>query len=263
MRIQLQIQHPSNVILPLDYPHKVQAWLYQVLWNADSSFARWLHDQGYRSDEQGKRFKLFTFGRWECRPYQWQSNGMRLRGTQSTLICSFFLPKDGKHFIHGIFRGQHGYMNNAEAPWDFSIQSISIFDDMQWKEQMHYRSQTPIIIAQAKTDADKYEQYVFIDEPELASANLELYKTLFIQNLVAKTQAALPDWQLGNQEVALKILGKVKRDGIRTKNVKMIGQQLEFQLTAPIEMHQVGYYAGFGKNSSTGCGFCEVKNLEG
>ncbi len=47
-------------MLPLNYQYPLSAWIYKVLARGDRGFAEFLHEQGYKMENQ-KTFKLFTF----------------------------------------------------------------------------------------------------------------------------------------------------------------------------------------------------------
>ena len=43
------------------------------------------------------------------------------------------------------------------------------------------------------------------------------------------------------------------------KPIKIIGyHQFDFEITAPIKLLEIGYYAGFGTKNASGFGFCDV-----
>ncbi|MDR0547602.1 MAG: hypothetical protein LBG77_08535 [Dysgonamonadaceae bacterium] len=47
--------------LPLNYQYELNAFIYRAIAQADSEYAGWLHENGFRLN--GRSFKLFTFSR--------------------------------------------------------------------------------------------------------------------------------------------------------------------------------------------------------
>lgn len=91
-----------------------------------------------------------------------------------------------------------------------------------------------------------------------------------IQNLLSKSMAfsnsvtgqesekpVLPDFEL-------RVKSKVYKNGVRIKQLTaqetmLIGYMYEFEFRAPVELHEIGYYAGFGQLGSQGFGCVGVK----
>ena len=61
MRFKLTLRpaYGSSCILPLNYQYELGAWIYRTLYEANPTFASWLHEKGYV--ERGKKFKLFSY----------------------------------------------------------------------------------------------------------------------------------------------------------------------------------------------------------
>ncbi len=71
-----------------------------------------------------------------------------------------------------------------------------------------------------------------------------------------------PDWDVSKMsfnllDIRQKRLVHLPRKDMRT--IKVRGYLMDFELTAPVELLELGYFAGFGeKNSSLGFGCVEI-----
>ena len=110
--------------------------------------------------------------------------------------------------------------------------------------------------------ADGGEDYLRPEDKE--------YGMLLLQNLLSKSKAfstsvigqesekpILPDFEF-------KVKCKVYKNGVKIKQLTeqetmLIGYMYEFEFRAPIELHEIGYYAGFGQLGSQGFGCVGVK----
>src|SRR5690606_30063572 len=98
------------------------------------------------------------------------------------------------------------------------------------------------------------------------------YGELLTQNLISKWTAralvGIEGIEYSNQDLAygFEPVGKIYKNGVLIKQMtpqetKLIGYSFEFILEAPEELHEVGYYAGFGNLNSQGFGCVEVKKI--
>jgi CRISPR-associated endoribonuclease Cas6 len=93
------------------------------------------------------------------------------------------------------------------------------------------------------------------------------YGAFMMSNLLRKQNAlAYSGIQLMNHETNwnFKILSEPRRKGIHIKegtinHTQVIGYLGRFKLEAPIDLHEVGYYAGFGEKNSMGFGCVGVR----
>jgi len=70
MRLKLTLRHAPNSILPKDYEYLISSWIYKTLWQANTEFATWLHNEGY--DFNDRKYKLFTFS--QLMPERYEKN---------------------------------------------------------------------------------------------------------------------------------------------------------------------------------------------
>jgi len=261
MRIQLTLQHLPETKVDFNYQYQVSSWIYKTLAQADGDFAEWLHQQGY---VYGKRaYRLFTFGKLHPRRYSIdQKNRMLvLLENTSTLTLSFYVPETMQHFVTGLFEQQRFRLGSLRYAVDFEVQMVRILPPPLFKETMRYRCESPMLISK-QVEGNPYPQYLAPDAPDYAS--------LLLQNLLRKWRAWQKVTALSNETpleeslpsgvpFGFSLLSTPRSKLLRVKKTELRGYEFSFELTAPIELHEIGYYAGFGeKNAAAGMGMVQV-----
>ena len=257
MRLKLTLRHAPHCILPKDYEYLISSWIYNTLWQANTEFATWLHNEGY--DFNNRRYKLFTFS--ELMPERYETPRGKgqfiLKTGPSVLILSFKIPDAFQHFVAGLFRQGSFSLGDRRHQVDFTIEGIETLAKPIFQPVMRFRLHKPCLISQ-QTEQDKHAQYL---HPEDAN-----FTPLFFNNLLHKTAAALQPTIPGvkmsveaDSNWKLRILSEPKRRMTRIKGTKYIGYKFDFELEAPVALMETGYFSGFGeKNSSVGFGFAGV-----
>lgn len=261
MRFNLILHITSrNRILPINYQYPLHSWIYKVIQSADAEFSRFLHDEGYRSGY--KSFKLFTFSPLSCQPYKIypQEQRIELKGQEVQLQISFLIDQAAEHFIRGLFAGQQFSLGDTISQVDFEVVRIEAQPRPDFTETMRYRCLSPIVIS-AKEEGQYHAQYLHPED--------RLYADLFMRHLVQK-QAAIPqavdiatNTSWSEEAWKFRLLGKPRKKGIHIKqhsrhHTQVIGYLYDFELTAPVEVHEMAYYAGFGEKNSLGFGMASV-----
>ena len=106
MRFKLTLRpaYGSSCILPLNYQYELGAWIYRTLYEANPTFASWLHEKGYV--ERGKKFKLFSYSHFLFRDGDYKifkaEQQIGVRGSFD-LIISIAVDEAAIHFITGVF----------------------------------------------------------------------------------------------------------------------------------------------------------------
>lgn len=261
MRFKINLnRRGSSRFLPINYQYELSSVAYKIIHQADSEFARFLHDQGYLVD--GRSFKLFTFSHLNFDSFRIYREEQRIehQGQQAHFYISFLIDKAAEEFIKGLFIKQAFGLGDTISQVDYEVSSIEACAPPVFKEKMVYRCLSPILLKEKRADGG--ENYL---DPSQA----ENYKELLINNLTSKAQAmalAVDTLSLPAilSDISFQVLGKVYKKGVRIKQhtaqaTQLIGYMYEFELTAPVELHEIGYHAGFGHLGSQGFGCVEVK----
>lgn len=257
MRLRLSLEHKPKQILPLNYQYLISSWIYRTLGNADSDFARNLHEKGY--DFGGKRYKFFTFDSLQPQWYDIDKRAKTFILTKSPTILelSFHIEDALQNFVVGLFKNQSFSLSSGKAfQADFKISGIELQPKPIFTTSMRFSLQTPLCISQDQK-GEKYAQYL---HPEN-----EAYPTLLIQNLIRKQRALQlvsdkdTNYQIELPPIHFQLLSTPKKSPRTIKGIKLIGYVFDFELSAPTELSELGYYAGFGeKNSSLGMGMANI-----
>jgi len=109
--------------LPLNYQYPVSAVIYRILQQADSAYAGFLHDAGYKQKDSMKTFKLFTFSDLKT-PFRIIGDRLQLLTRQVELIVSFHLPQAAENFIKGIFLNQQIEIGDKRSRVIFLVDQV-------------------------------------------------------------------------------------------------------------------------------------------
>lgn len=103
MRFKLILVPKSeNKVVPVNYQYPLSAAIYKVLAKADTEYAMFLHEKGYRvGDDSLKNFKLFTFSDLRMK-FTLKGDRMELHSNPE-LVVSFHLPQAAEYFVKGLF----------------------------------------------------------------------------------------------------------------------------------------------------------------
>lgn len=245
--------------IPINYQYELSSGIYRTIDRADSAFSRFLHDYGYI--QHGKRFRLFVFSRLNLDRYQVDPHTgcITHRGSQAYFDISFLVDLAAETFVRGLFEDQTFVVADQRFRAMYQVSRIEACGRPQFQQHMHYRCQSPVFIRRKRPDGG--EDYLHPLDRD--------YGILLVQNLLAKTNAfhqgeecsdvlTIPDFDF-------KVVGKIYKNGVlikqgTEKESKLIGYSYEFALTAPAELQEIGYYAGFGHLGSQGFGCVDVIN---
>ncbi len=110
-------------ILPLNYQYPMSAVIYKILQQADSHYAHFLHETGYRQSGSLKSFKLFTFSDIRT-PFNIEGDRMRMLTPEAEVIVSFHLPQAAETFIKGLFLNQEIEIADKNSRTKFRVSQV-------------------------------------------------------------------------------------------------------------------------------------------
>ncbi len=250
MRLKLVLQHSRNQVLPINYQYLISSWVYRTLGNANEEYATQLHEQGY--DFLGRKYKLFTFSTlqpgWFDIDRKAKTFILVRHPTEITL--SFYVNDALQNFVIGLFKDQRFSLSSGQFGVDFEVSGIETLPRPDFQPTMRFRLKTPLCIGENEA-GEAHAQY---RSPEYAG-----YAELLLKNLLRK-QKALDVHHTGESiridfPYDFKLLSSPKSKLYRIKGANVRGYLFDFELTAPVELMEIGYFGGFGeKNSSLGMG---------
>ena len=133
---------------------------------------------------------------------------------------------------------------------DFEVTAVETVTPPIFQSTMTYHALSPICVS--KLRPDKTVEYLSPEHSE--------YGRLLVKNLERKARALIMnDGSVAADHYAFKLLNTPRKKGIHIKedtaqHTQLLGYLFRFQLAATAELHEVGYYAGFGEKNSMGFG---------
>lgn len=256
MNLSITLTRKRGNCLPVNYQYPLSAWIYKVIARADEKHAAFLHEHGFAFDR--KAFKMFTFSQLDLRPYQMQGNIIQLHGTDIKLILRFHIDASLENFVKGLFINQHCGLGDRTAQADFEVTKVETFASPYFTTTMRYECLSPIVLATGRDDGSR--EYLSPEDPR--------YGRILVTNLTRKLNAMAlynnTDEYVIPGDASFRLLNTPRKKGVTIKantpeQTKMIGYLFHFELTAPVELHEIGYASGFGQENSMGMGCVEVK----
>ncbi|MCR9066352.1 MAG: hypothetical protein NXI00_20440 [Cytophagales bacterium] len=262
MRFRLTLNNPTNnTLIGWNYNYLVMSWIYKKLETADPEYAAFLHQKGYQSDENNKKFKYMSFSPFHFEKKGGQftaagTKGLIIHASQFYLDLSFYVPKAAEKFIIGVFRDQRLPVYNDRFRAEFQIAQISTLPEPEFGPIMHYGAWAPMVI-EKHSEGKKYGDYLPPDHPEFGK--------LLAINLSDKYFNAT-DKRVEAEEIQFVLQtdpSKIKSRKISIKEMSKNETQIkgflnfEFQLKAPVEVQKCGFYSGFGRYNVQGIGLVE------
>lgn len=255
MELLLKFNRIRGNFLPANYQYELSSWIYKVIGRASEVYGDFLHEKGFAFES--RKFKMFTFSQMDLRPYEISGNEIRLLGKEVSLIVRFFVDSSLEHFIKGLFMEQHFGLgaSGTNSTVDFQVVGVETKAVPTFTQIMRYQCLSPIVASTKRDDGS-----VAYLSPEAPG-----YARIFIQNLQHKQsalsvhhgQTEIPEKT--NFPFSFRLVNTPRKKGVTIKantreETKVIGYLFHFELTAPVELHEIGYYAGFGEKNSMGFG---------
>jgi CRISPR-associated endoribonuclease Cas6 len=263
MRFKLILHRTgAGKFIPINYQYELSSAIYRIIDQSNSEFSSFLHEIGYKA--RGKPFRLFTFSRLFFKGFKvhFESGRIEHYGHQVELEVSFLVDRIAEEFIKGLLFGQEIFLGDQISGTTYQVQRIEAKAKPIFKPVMQYRCLSPILVKRKRNTGG--EDYL--------SPDVRGYNELILENLLSKSLALSIAFQNDSDglaedrpQIGLTVSSKIYKNGVIIKQLtpqqtKLIGYSFEFELHAPVELHEIGYYAGFGNLGSQGFGCVEVKN---
>jgi CRISPR-associated endoribonuclease Cas6 len=259
--LHLTFQRLSGNLLPMNYQYELSSWIYRVIGTADPEHSRFLHERGFQAE--GRQFKMFTFSQLDMRPYTPEGGQFRLTGNQLALTVRFLIDRSLESFVRGLFVNQEFFLGNQTGGIDLRVAQVQTVAAPAFRPLMRYACLSPICVSAWRPDGTA--AYLTPEDKN--------YGHHLLSNLLRK-ETALAGYQhpAGREaaeakelpEYKFRLLNPPRKKGIHIKagtaqHTQVIGYLFHFELLAPPELHEIGYYAGFGEKNSMGFGCAQLK----
>lgn len=239
----------------MEYMYYISAWIYKVIGTADREFAEFLHEKGYGSSET-KLYKLFCFSPLDFgKPILWKEKKLfEIKKHEISMQVSFDVQDAAQHFIKGLFMEQEFYLGDKFNGIDFKVIRVEALPEPAFKETMHYSLKTPWVVSMRSETKDT-PNYLKPDDDQFHEQSIkhltEKYKSIHKREITA-------------EQISFKPSKEYKRAGFVMKpntleETRVVGNIFDFEISAPLEIHQMIWNAGVSEKSSGGFGWCEVR----
>ena len=260
--------------LLFNYQYPLQAWLYNLISQADQEYAHFLHNRGYEVPNSRKTFKHFTFSSLQitkANPVKKGDTYIHLRSEPLTLIVSFYIDKAAEDFVIGLFQHQEMSLYNREFRADFIVERVETLPLPDFKSHesnkatMTFRTISPMVIAEKVDDKDQYLSPTDEKFARYFALNLyDRYSSLqggMTMKMDAFTAQNIVQFKLLSDPTKVKMRGFTVKEGKEKSETKVIGYyNFSFEVSAPLAMLEIGFLGGMGKECAMGCGAAEVLN---
>lgn len=266
MRIKITFKLSGfRQVLPLNYQYPLSAWIYKVLQTNNSKFSDFLHEEGFRLENQ-KVFKLFTFSSLHFPEGGWRilkgTDRMEIFSTEASLILSFMIPEVMENFVAGLFKDQKAEIGDRISKVEMEVRLVEMVQEQFPSEKETIRALSPIVVTQ-DGEAQKQEKYLMPGQDE--------YDHLFFKNLIDKhhtwqRQMQKPETHFDPGSLHFRCLSEKPKSRLQTikafsdAEVKVRGYLFDFEITATPELIKTGLESGFGAMNALGFGCGEGIN---
>ena len=183
-------------VLPLNYQYPLSAVVYKILQQADSQYAHFLHETGYRQlGSSLKSFKLFTFSDITT-PFKIRGDRMYMLTPEAEVTVSFHLPQAAETFIKGLFRNQEMEIADRKSRTKFRINQVESVPLGLSKEPVQEIVLQPLspIVSGKPNERGMYD-YLAPEHPDFVPQLMynwqSKYKTLYDDTEEAFTDASM------------------------------------------------------------------------
>lgn len=256
MRFQLSLELQPQLKgreIPINYQYELSATIYKILAKADTGYAKWLHDNGFISEN--KRFKLFSFSRLIVPRYGIDKERQRLI-IHSDFIrwhITFLPEKSTQQFIQGVFNDQRIEISDRVSGASFAIREVQVMPLLKYAPVMEFETMSPVCVSR-RNEWGKAD-YLSPEDSDYASGLLigllARYRALYGHDYEGDTSI---DFQL--LEKAKPVLVKIKAGTPGQTFVK--GYQYKFRLALAEELMRIAYEGGLGEKCSLGFGMIKL-----
>lgn len=268
MRIKISFKLPgSRQVLPLNYQYPLSAWIYKVLQTNNSKFSGFLHEEGFRLENQ-KVFKLFTFSNLHFPDGGWRilkgTDRMEIFSSEASLTLSFMIPEVMENFVAGLFKDQKTELGDRVSKLQMEVRLVEMLPEHVPTAKEIIRAISPIVVTQ---DIETQKQEIYLRPGQQG------YELLFFKNLIDKhhawqRQMQKAETQFDANDLHFRCLTEKPKSRLQTikafsdAEVKVRGYLFDFEIIAPPELIKTGLESGFGAMNALGfgCGEGIAKN---
>lgn len=276
MRFKLHLRPvKDHQKLTFNYQYAIHSWIYKLLANIDKGYADFLHNEGYKIENEKKSFKHFTFSSLKLgriKPIYKGDDAIILSTDIIELVISFYMDKAAKNFILGLFKSQNISLCTTDYKADFIIEKVENLVSHEFQKSLNnttikFNTISPLVIGR-KVEGINTDEYISPTHPEFSKMfafNL-VHKYMSVQNNILMNidmgiAENLINFKLISNPNVIREMKFSVKESDNQRTTKVVGfHNFQFEVTGPEEIIEVGYLGGFGRHSSIGCGCAEIIN---
>ena len=241
MQIIVKLKGEQELVLPIQYNHILQGFVYSAI---SPELAEFLHERGYQF--ANRRFKLFTFSRLRGKYKLSQEKNQIIFSDKVELVISSPVDEFCQSLANGVLTKGYFKIGNNQV----EVESISVQKKIISQAKMVFKTLSPVVVYKTllKPEGGKYTCYLQPGEPE--------YNKLLTNNL-QKKYSAFTGKEAPIEEVEVRKIGHLHLNVLKYKDTVIKGYSGRLELTGPVELLQMGLDAGIGSKNSQGfgCGY--------
>ncbi len=149
MRIKLTLKPADKkALLPINYNYYLTSLIYSFIFSSSKDYSSFLHNVGYRTDNNKKGFKLFTYSMLNSKKYL--IKGDKIIFENAPIEWEISSPVDVflQHLITGAFtQGKTINLGNSHISARFLIEQVETVSEPDFKETMRFTCLSPITVS--------------------------------------------------------------------------------------------------------------------
>ena len=249
MRLTVKFQLDDPLVLPINYQHILQGFIYRTL--GDDDFSTFLHNDGFH---KGKRsFKLFTFSRLFGKNKVDVKNKQIIFFDEVEWHVSSILPQ----FIQNLCQNLLTAPENRLLGYPISVQEVSYNKLKIHSSRCLIKMLSPITVYSTYEDESGKKKTQFFDPNDTA------FPVLIEQNLIKKYEAyygKAPE----RRSFSITPIDIHPRDKVvtRYKNFIINAWGGTYEVRSSPELIQFAYAVGIGGKNSQGFGMFGILKVE-
>lgn len=245
MRVSIEFAGEKDLLLPIQYNHIVQGFLYNHM--TDIDFSDFLHNEGFKYEK--RKFKLFTFSRLEGEfSILRNENKIKIKPPFKLTVAS---PID--EFIFDIsqnmFKRDYCEFNSQR----YKLNSLNIDSPPAFKDSARIKFISPVVMY--STIEEKGLKYTYYYSPWddnfsllLLSNLLKKYELIYGEKLLDPYFKLYPIGEKNNKYQKI----------IKYKDTVIKGWMGIYDVECSPDLLKLSYYTGLGSKNSQGFGCFEI-----
>lgn len=247
MLCEMKMESDREIILPYNYNHIVQGFLYRFI--NEETFSKFLHDTGYGYEK--RIYKLFSF-----------SNLLADSFVADRVNRKFIFPKEIALYVSSVdndfFRYIFSSLIREEEVFRLGSNEVRIVKialiEQAIQETMKVMTLSPITAYNTLTDSFGRKKTYYMNPREKDFSE-------YIRSNLIKKYSSYYGKEAEDTRFQIRSLGRTKEKVITYKRFIIKGHMGDFELSGSAELMEMAFCAGLGSKNSMGFGLIRGKEF--